>query len=183
MSRVGKKPIKIPSGVQVTHQNDVINVKGSKGELSFTHHPEIQIVIQDNEILVKNSSEDKLHRSLHGLTRSLINNMVVGVSEGFTKRLEVNGVGYRFQVQGNKLILSLGFSHPVEYIPVKGIEIKADEEKKNIIIVHGIDKQKVGQTAAEIREFKKPEPYKGKGIKYEDEIIRRKAGKTAAKTG
>lgn len=182
MSRVGKKHISIPKGVTVTYENGVIAVKGPKGELSFAHHPEMQVVLHEDAVQIKRPGNEKSHRSLHGLTRSLVQNMVTGVSEGFTRRLEVNGVGYRFQIQGNKLVLSLGFSHPVEFIPEKGIEIKADEEKKNVIVISGIDKQKVGQAAAEIREFRKPEPYKGKGIKYEEEVIIRKAGKTAAKS-
>ena len=181
MSRIGKQPIAIPSGVTVTYENGVITVKGSKGELTFSPHPDMQILVTEELVQVKRPSNHRDHKSLHGLTRSLIENMVKGVSEGYSKRLEVNGVGYRFKVQGKKLNLSLGFSHPIEYQTPEGIELKADEEKKNILIISGIDKQLVGQTAAEIRAFRKPEPYKGKGIKYEDEIIRRKAGKTAAK--
>src|SRR3990167_7931155 len=182
MSRVGKKNISIPKGVTVTYENGVITVKGPKGELTFTHHPLMQVILYEDAVQIKRPGNEKIHKSLHGLTRSLVQNMVTGASVGFSRRLEVNGVGYRFQVQGNKLVLSLGYSHPIEFIAEKGIEVKADEEKKNVIIVSGMDKQKVGQAAAKIREFRKPEPYKGKGIKYEEEVIQRKAGKTAAKS-
>lgn len=183
MSRIGKKPVIIPNGVTVTIEGDTIKVKGSKGELSFIKNESMEVVMSEKEINVKRKNNEKNQRSLHGLTRVLIQNMIKGVSEGFNKRLEVNGVGYRFQIQGGKkIILSLGFSHPIEYIPREGVELKPDEEKKNIIIVSGIDKEKVGQVAAEIRAFRPPEPYKGKGIKYETETIQRKAGKTAAKT-
>ncbi len=182
MSRVGKKPIAIPSGVTITYENGTLTVKGSKGELTLSHHPEMEVTVNDDTVQVQRPSDEREHKSLHGLTRSLIQNMVQGVSEGFSKRLEVNGVGYRFQIQGKKLTFSLGYSHPIEYQAPEGIEFATDEEKKNILIISGIDKQLVGQTAAEIRAFRKPEPYKGKGIKYEDEIIHRKAGKTAAKT-
>jgi len=181
MSRIGKKAIAIPNGVTVTHENGIITVKGPKGELSLTPNADMIIVIKETEMTVRRPSDEREHRSLHGLTRTLIQNMITGVSEGFKKKLEVNGVGYRFTIQGKSIELSLGFSHPVKYTPTEGVEIKADEEKKNMIVVSGIDKQKVGQTAAEIRAFRKPEPYKGKGIKYETEHVRRKAGKTSAK--
>ncbi len=182
MSRIGKKPIEIPSGITVAYENGTLTVKGGKGELTLAVHPEMEVIVTETSITVKRPSDVREHKSLHGLTRSLIANMIIGVSEGFSKQLEVNGVGYRFQIQGKKLNLSLGFSHPIEYLAPEGIEFKADDTKKNILIISGIDKQLVGQTAAEIRSFRKPEPYKGKGIKYIDEIIHRKAGKTAAKT-
>jgi len=182
MSRIGKQPITITSGVTATLDNDVLTVKGPKGELTLDIDPSMTIVsIEDDKIVVKRPSDKKDHRAFHGLVRSLIQNMVTGVTQGFVKRLEVNGVGYRFKIQGKSIELSLGYSHPINYTPPEGVEVKADEEKKNIIVVSGINKQKVGQTAAEIRSFRKPEPYKGKGIKYEDEYIRRKAGKTVAK--
>jgi large subunit ribosomal protein L6 len=183
MSRIGRNPVLIPSGVTVTREADgTIVVKGSKGELRYLPMSIVNIEITDTEIRVTRDGEERQKRAAHGLVRSLIANMVKGVTEGFTKRLEINGVGYRAQMQGNTLVLSLGYSHPVEYKQPEGIVIKMDEEKKNtIIIVHGADKQRVGQVAAEIRGFRKPEPYKGKGIKYDDERIRRKAGKTASK--
>jgi large subunit ribosomal protein L6 len=181
MSRIGKQPITLPSSVTATFENGVLTVKGSKGELTLTPNPEMKITIEETQIIVGRPNNDREHKSLHGLTRTLIQNMVVGVSEGFQKKLEVNGVGYRFKIQGKNIELSLGFSHSIKYTPKEGVTLAADEEKKNVIVVSGIDKQKVGQTAAEIRAFRKPEPYKGKGIKYEDEHIRRKAGKTAAK--
>lgn len=181
MSRIGKQSIPIPKGVTLTQENNVLTVKGPKGELTLNPHKDMKVLILEESVVVKRPSNERDHKSLHGLTRNLIKNMVIGVSEGFTKRLEVNGVGYRFNIKGKNIELSLGFSHSILYKPTEGIELKADEEKKNIIIVSGIDKQKVGQAAAEIRAFRKPEPYKGKGIKYADEHIRRKAGKTAAK--
>lgn len=181
MSKVGKKSIIIPQGVTVTFQDGVLTAKGPKGELKMTPVPLMQIEILEKEIRVKRPNDERQSKELHGLTRTLINNLLKGVSEGYFKKLEVNGVGYRFLVQGKKLVLSLGYSHPIEYLAPAGIEFKLDEEKKNLLTISGIDKQKVGQVAAEIREFRKPEPYKGKGIKYEDEIIHRKAGKTAAK--
>ncbi|MDP2624605.1 MAG: 50S ribosomal protein L6 [Candidatus Peregrinibacteria bacterium] len=181
MSRIGKNPITIPSGVTVTFDNGVVTVKGSKGELTYAPNPSMKITMDDTLVTIKRSDDSKESKSLHGLTRSLIQNMVTGVTEGFTKRLEVNGVGYRFQIQGKKIVLSLGYSHPIEYTPNEGVQVAAHDEKKNMIVISGIDKQKVGQAAAEIRAFRKPEPYKGKGIKYDDEIIQRKAGKTAAK--
>lgn len=183
MSRIGKKPVTVPNGVTVTYENNVFTAKGPKGELSLTPHPAIKVNISGDTISFSRSSDESEHRALHGLVRSLVQNIMIGVSDGFAKRLEVNGVGYRFQIQGKKVVFSLGYSHPIEYTAPEGIEFKADEEKKNILIVSGIDKQVVGQVASEIRGFRKPEPYKGKGIKYEDERIKRKAGKTAAKTG
>lgn len=181
MSRVGKQPVKIPSGVTVTYENGVLTCKGPKGELSLSPHKDIKIIVTETKIVTKRSSDDREHKSLHGLTRSLIANIIIGITQGFIRKLEVNGVGYRFQIQGKKLNLSLGYSHPIEYEAPNGIEFKQDEEKKNILVISGIDKQLVGQTAADIRAFRKPEPYKGKGIKYLEEHINRKAGKTAAK--
>ncbi|MBT4384779.1 50S ribosomal protein L6 [Candidatus Peregrinibacteria bacterium] len=183
MSRIGKKPVIISSGVTITQADGVVTVKGPKGELTITLHPLIKIEITESEVNILRDGEESQKRALQGLTRSLIQNMVTGVTEGFIKRLEINGVGYRAQPQGKKLVLSLGYSHPIEYAVPDGVEVTQDAEKKNVLIVSGIDKQKVGQTAAEIRSFRKPEPYKGKGIKYEDEYIKRKAGKTAAKAG
>ena len=179
MSRIGKQPIIIPSGVEVNITNDLVTVKGSKGELVQPIHPSVKVEQVDSqlEVSVKNGDE-KFQRSLWGLFRRLIANMVQGVSQGFSKKLEVNGVGYKAEVKGKTLVLQLGFSHPVNYPFPEGIDIAVE---KNIITISGSDKQKVGQTAAEIRSFKKPEPYKGKGIKYIDETIRRKAGKAATK--
>lgn len=185
MSRIGKQPVVIPSGVTITVTDGVMTVKGPKGELSQKLNPLVNVEVTESEVIVTRDSDAREKRSLHGLTRSLIQNMVIGVTEGYQKRLEINGVGYRFKIAGKKLTLNLGYSHPIEYTAPEGIEFKDDPEVKkgNVLIVSGIDKQKVGQTAAEIRSFRKPEPYKGKGIKYEDEYIRRKAGKAAAKAG
>ena len=179
MSRIGRMPIEIPAGVTVTYDNHHMNVKGPKGELSRDLHPDMNITVEGNTITVTRPSDDKNHRSLHGLTRALVANMVTGVAEGFTKTLEINGVGYRAQKKGKEITFNLGFSHPVVMTDPEGIETEMDGQ--NIIIVKGIDKEKVGQYAAEIRELRKPEPYKGKGIKYADEVIRRKVGKTGAK--
>jgi large subunit ribosomal protein L6 len=182
MSRIGIQPVVIPQGVTVTQEADGnVMVKGPKGELKYQVNPLVTLEITETEVKVIRKGEEREKRAAHGLVRSLIQNMVTGVTEGFTKKLEINGVGYRAQMQGAKLVLSLGFSHPIEYPSPEGIEIKMDEEKKNIIIISGIDKQKVGQAASEIRGYRKPEPYKGKGIRYIDEYVRRKAGKTAAK--
>ncbi len=181
MSRIGRQPVNIPNGVTVTQDaNGEITVKGSKGELKMTPHEKVNVEITENEIVVTRKEEDKFSRSLHGLTRSLLQNLVTGVSEGFEKKLEIIGVGYRAQMQGKKLVLNLGFSHPVEYTPPAGIEIEIDQDKKNILSVKGIDKEVVGHVASIIRGYKKPEPYKGKGIRYQGEYVRRKAGKTAA---
>ncbi|MBI4231903.1 50S ribosomal protein L6 [Candidatus Peregrinibacteria bacterium] len=181
MSRIGKQPVEIPSGVTVEIQGSVITVKGPKGELKKEMHPMIKIEVQDNQVIATRPDESKESRSLHGLVRSLVNNMVIGVSKGFEKKLEIVGVGYRAQPAKNKITLSLGYSHPVEYIAPEGIEFLQDEEAKNTIIVRGIDKQTVGEAAAKVRSYRKPEPYKGKGIKYQGEHIQRKAGKSAAK--
>ncbi len=181
MSRIGRLPVKIPAGVTVTKEAQVLTVKGPKGELKFNINPEITVEIKDNEVLVSKDSETAIKKSLHGITRTLINNMITGVTVGFSKKLEINGVGYKAVVQPKKLVLSLGYSHPIEYPTPAGIEFKLDEEKKNLLTVSGVDKQLIGQVCAEIRAFRPPEPYKGKGIKYQDEHIRRKAGKSAAK--
>ncbi|EOU2014682.1 50S ribosomal protein L6 [Clostridium perfringens] len=177
MSRVGKMPIAIPAGVTVTvTPENVVTVKGPKGELVKAMHKDINIAVEDAQVVVTRPSDVKEHRALHGLTRALLNNMVVGVSQGFSKTLELNGVGYRAQLQGKKLVMNLGYSHPVEVEAVDGVYFKLDGTTK--VIVEGIDKEKVGAVAANIRSWRKPEPYKGKGIKYSDEVIRRKEGKT-----
>ncbi len=178
MSRIGRKPINIPAGVDVKFENGVITVKGSKGTLTQKVHPDMKIEIKDGVITVTRPNDEKENRALHGLTRSLINNMVEGVVNGFKKELEVNGVGYRVQKQGSNLVMNLGYSHQVVVPEVEGIKLEAQGNK---ITVLGPDKQKVGQIAAEIREKRPPEPYKGKGIKYVDEVIRRKEGKTGKK--
>ena len=176
MSRIGRKPIAIPAGVEVTvAEGNVVTVKGPKGTLTQTMHGDMIIKVEAAEVLVERPSEQKLHKSLHGLTRTLVANMVTGVSTGFTKELEINGVGYRAQKQGNKLVLGLGYSHPVEMEDIPGLTVEVPAPNK--IIVSGADKQAVGQLAAKIREKRPPEPYKGKGIKYVDERIIRKEGK------
>ena len=179
MSRIGRMPIAVPAGVTVDiAENNKVTVKGPKGTLERVLPAEMEITREGEEILVKRPNDLKKMKSLHGLTRTLINNMVVGVTEGYTKTHEVNGVGYRAAKQGSKLTLSLGFSHPVEMNDPEGITTTVDGNK---IVVSGIDKEKVGQYAAEIREKRAPEPYKGKGIKYDYEVIRRKVGKTGKK--
>ena len=180
MSRIGKLPITIPAGVDVKiGAENEITVKGSNGTLTRKLHPDMIIKVADGVLTVERPSEDKLHKSLHGLTRTLINNMVIGATTGFSKELEINGVGYRAQMQGKTLVLSLGYSHPVEYTPAEGITLEVPAPNK--IIVKGANKEVVGETAAKIREYRMPEPYKGKGIKYVDEVIRRKEGKAGAK--
>ena len=179
MSRIGRMPVAIPAGVTVEiAEGNVVTVKGSKGTLVRELPKEMDIKMEDGHVIVTRPNDLKKMKSLHGLTRTLIHNMVVGVSEGYTKTLEVNGVGYKAAKQGKKLVLSLGYSHPVEMEDPEGLETTVDGNK---IIVKGISKKKVGQYAAEIREKRKPEPYKGKGIKYDDEVIRRKVGKTGKK--
>ena len=180
MSRIGKMPIAIPAGVTVEiAENNKVTVKGPKGTLERVLPSEMDIKMEGSEIVVSRPNDLKKMKSLHGLTRTLINNMVIGVTEGYEKKLEVNGVGYRAQKQGKKLVLSLGYSHPVEMEDPEGLETVLDGQ--NIIVVKGIDKENVGQYAAEIRAKRAPEPYKGKGIKYADEVIRRKVGKTGKK--
>lgn len=180
MSRIGNKAITLPAGVTVDVQaGNFVNVKGPKGELSFQFNSELEIATEGSECVVKRPNDTKTMKMMHGTTRALLHNMVVGVSDGFKKVLEINGVGYRAQLQGNKVVVSAGYSHPVELEIPKGLKVELP--KNTQIIISGIDKQLVGQFAAEIREVRKPEPYKGKGIKYSDEHIRRKEGKTAKK--
>ena len=179
MSRIGRKPIVIPAGVTVTMEDNIVTVKGPKGTLTQAVNPDITVEIAGAEILVKRPSDNKEHRSLHGLYRSLIANMVTGVTTGFKKELEVNGVGYRVAKQGTDLVMNLGYSHQVIMPEIDGITIEVPGPNK--IIINGPDKQKVGQFAAEVREKRPPEPYKGKGIKYVDEVIRRKEGTTGKK--
>ncbi|EPY6471406.1 50S ribosomal protein L6 [Clostridium sporogenes] len=180
MSRVGKLPVAIPNGVTVTVTPDnVVTVKGPKGELVKAMSNKINIAVEDSSVVVTRDNDHKDVRALHGLTRALINNMVTGVNEGYVKTLELIGVGYRAQLQGKKLVLSLGFSHPVEMEAVSGVEFEVEGGTK--VKVKGIDKELVGAVAADIRKWRKPEPYKGKGIKYENEVIRRKEGKTGKK--
>ncbi|MHC6178392.1 50S ribosomal protein L6 [Clostridium sp. JNZ X4-2] len=180
MSRIGRLPIAVPSGVTVTVTPDnVVTVKGPKGQLVKAMRKDIHITIEDNTVICKRDNDEKQIKSLHGLTRALINNMVIGVTEGYAKTLELVGVGYRAQLQGKKLVLNLGYSHPVEIQSVEGITFETPAATK--IVVKGIDKELVGYVSANIRSWRKPEPYKGKGIKYDDEIIRRKEGKTGKK--
>ena len=177
MSRIGKTPVVLPKGVEVKQANGTLSVKGPKGSLELNAHPDMKVVIDGGEVRVERPSDEKEHRALHGLTRSLIANMVTGVTDGFAKTLEIVGVGYRADVSGKSVILNVGFSHTIDYKPVDGVSIECPNQ--TTIVVSGIDKQKVGQAAAEIRAFRPPEPYKGKGIRYQREHVRRKAGKTA----
>ncbi|MBP2033109.1 large subunit ribosomal protein L6 [Clostridium algifaecis] len=180
MSRIGKLPVAIPGGVTVTVTPDnVVTVKGPKGQLVKAMRKEISIAIEDNSVIVKRSNDEKEMKALHGLTRALINNMVIGVTDGYSKVLDLVGVGYRAQLQGKKLVMHLGYSHPVEVEPEAGITFETPSTTQ--IIVKGIDKELVGDVAADIRNWRKPEPYKGKGIKYQGEFIRRKEGKTGKK--
>ncbi len=175
MSRIGNKPIQIPEGVEVVVDSDEVKVKGPKGELSQTIHRDMEVSVDDGVLTVSRPTNRGPHRALHGLTRSLIANMVTGVTDGYEKFLEIQGVGYRAQAKGKGLELSLGFSHPVTVEPVEGIEFEVPQPTE--VVVRGIDKQKVGQVAANIRENRPPEPYKGKGIRYRDERVARKVGK------
>jgi large subunit ribosomal protein L6 len=179
MSRIGRKPIEIPNGVTVTVEQQQLTVKGPKGTLSRNLHKDMIVSIEGNVITVSRPSDNKLHRSLHGTTRSVINNMIVGVTQGYEKSLELVGVGYRANKQGNKLVLNVGYSHPVEFEPEEGIEFEVPSNTK--IIVKGINKERVGEIASNIRSVRLPEPYKGKGIKYEGERIIRKEGKAGKK--
>ncbi|MBQ3053992.1 MAG: 50S ribosomal protein L6 [Clostridia bacterium] len=180
MSRIGNMPITLPEGVEIKIGRDnKITVKGPQGTLEARINPDMKVKSKDGVVTVTRPTEDKEHKSLHGLSRTLINNMVVGVSQGFEKKLEVEGVGYRATKQGDKLVMNLGYSHQVEMAEIEGIKIEVPDQ--NTIIVKGVDKQKVGQFAAEIREKRPPEPYKGKGIRYAGEVIKRKEGKTGAK--
>jgi len=176
MSRIGKMPIAIPSGVKISLDGSEVKVQGPKGTLTQIMPDRVPVVVEAEQVVVNRPSEDKSDRALHGLVRSLINNMVVGVTDGFTKGLEINGVGYRAEVSGKTLTMALGYSHPVVYEIPAGIEVEVEKQTK--LTVKGIDKQLVGSAAAKIRSFRKPEPYKGKGVKYADEHIVRKAGKT-----
>lgn len=180
MSRIGKKPVSIPKGVEVKVENDnTVIVKGPKGMLSYKFHPNMKIKVEENQIIVERPNDETFNKALHGTTRALLNNMVKGVTEGFTEELEIVGIGYRGAVKGKTLELTLGYSHPIIYEIPEGIQITM--EGTNIIKISGIDKQKVGQVAAEIRSFREPDPYKGKGIRYKGEVIKLKAGKTVGK--
>ncbi|MBO5653813.1 MAG: 50S ribosomal protein L6 [Clostridia bacterium] len=180
MSRIGRLPVAIPAGVTVkVDEKNVVTVKGPKGELTQNIHPDMKITVEGAVLTVARPSDDKMHRSLHGLSRTLINNMVVGVTTGYVKALDVVGVGYRAQVTGKNLVLTIGYSHPVEMVPAEGITFECPTPNK--ILVKGIDKQLVGAVAANVRSVREPEPYHGKGIKYETEVIRRKEGKTGKK--
>lgn len=176
MSRIGRLPIEIPTGVDVKITGSHVKIKGPKGEMEFTFSPSIEFSIKDSEIIVTRPSDTREMRSLHGTTRSLIQNMVTGVTDGFQKELQLVGVGYRATMQGNNLVLNVGYSHSVEVEPPQGVSFEVGDRAQQVFI-SGIDKQKVGQIAADIRKVRPPEPYKGKGIRYKDEYIRRKAGK------
>jgi len=178
MSRIGRLPVPILEGVEVKQAGQTLRVKGPKGELVLEVHPDIKVVVDDAELRVERPSDQKEHRALHGLTRSLVANMVKGVTAGFSKTLEIVGVGYKADTKGTGIVLNLGYSHPINYQPAKGVVLQCPNQ--TTVVVSGIDKQQVGQTAAEIRGFRPPEPYKGKGVRYQNEQIRRKAGKTAA---
>jgi large subunit ribosomal protein L6 len=179
MSRIGRKPIAIPDGVVVTIDGTHVVVKGPKGTLERNLHPDMLIVVNGSELTVERPSDQKLHRSLHGTTRSVLSNMVEGVTNGFTKNLDLVGVGYRAAKAGDKVTLSLGFSHPVELPKVAGIDVEVPVQTK--LVIRGIDKEQVGAYAAKVRDLRRPEPYKGKGIRYENEVVRRKVGKTGKK--
>lgn len=181
MSRVGRKPISIPQGVKIQKTGQSIKVAGPKGELQAAVHPDITVEVKDNIVTVSRLSDIKQHRALHGLWRANIQNMVNGVVGGYTKKLELVGVGYRAEMKGKRLQLLLGFSHPILFVPPGGVKVEAPTQTN--ITISGIDKQLVGQVAAKIRSFRPPEPYKGKGVKYEGEYVRRKAGKAAAASG
>lgn len=179
MSRIGKKPVEIVKGVQITKKDDVIKVKGPKGVLNMQITGGVNAELKDNEVVFTRINDYKKNKALHGLYRALLNNLIIGVTEGYTKKLELVGIGYKAELKGEKLVLLLGYSHPIVFIAPK--EVKIEVPSPTSIVISGIDKQLVGLIAAKIRSFREPEPYKGKGIKYEDEKIRRKAGKTAAK--
>lgn len=179
MSRIGKMPIEIPAGVEVKIDGSVVTVKSGQTTLTQTVHSDMQLAVEGKNIIVTRPSDNKTHKALHGLTRSLVNNMVVGVSKGFTKNLDISGVGYKAQKQGNKLVLNLGYSHPIEMVEPAGITLEVPAPNK--VIVKGADKQLVGETAAKIRAFRLPDAYKGKGVKYDFEVLKLKEGKTGAK--
>jgi len=181
VSRVGRKPILITKGVKVQHSGQSISVAGPKGQLQASVHPQIGLEVKDDHVLVSRATDQKAHKALHGLWRALIQNMITGVTDGYVRKLELVGVGYRAELKGKKLQLLLGFSHPILFQPPDGIKIEAPTQTN--IIISGIDKALVGQVAAKLRSFRPPEPYKGKGIKYEGEYVRRKAGKAAAASG
>jgi large subunit ribosomal protein L6 len=176
MSRIGRMPIPVTQGVTVDIKKNTVVVKGPKGELSRTFDPDIQIKLEDNQLIVQRPTDQRRHRALHGLTRALLNNMVVGVSHGFTRRLEIVGVGYRAELQGKNLVLHVGYSHPVVIEPPPGISFEVEKGYRSLT-VSGVDKELVGEMAARVRRIRPPEPYKGKGIRYEGEYVRRKAGK------
>ena len=181
MSRIGNRVLTIPTGVEVNVDGNKITVKGPKGTLEYVFKKaNVNVNVEDGKITVTRNDESKVSKQLHGTTNSNINNMLIGVSEGFKKDLEINGVGYRFQLQGNKVVVSAGYSHPVEMVVPEGVKMEMPEKSQTELIISGIDKQVVSEFAANIREIRKPEPYKGKGIKYKDEHIRRKEGKKAA---
>lgn len=179
MSRIGKKPVEIPKGVTITKNGRELKVKGPKGELVSSFHPNMNIELNTDELVVKRPDDSKQNKSLHGLTRALIQNMITGVTKEYQKTLDIVGVGFRVEAKGNNLLFNIGYSHPIYFIPPEGITLKAPSQTQ--IVVSGINKQLVGMVAAKIRSIRKPEPYKGKGIKYSDEQIQRKAGKTAGK--
>jgi large subunit ribosomal protein L6 len=179
MSRIGKKPIDVPNGVEVKIAGSTVTVKGPKGTLTRSFNPDLILKLENNQLVVERPSDHRTHRALHGTTRSLLASMVEGVTNGFSKTLELKGVGYRANKRGNQLVMNLGYSHPIEFAQPEGVEIEVPNQTQ--IIVKGIDKQLVGQVAANIRSYREPEPYKGKGIKYSDEVIRRKEGKTGKK--
>lgn len=177
MSRIGKMPVPVPSAVDVTIEGTKVTVKGPKGEMTREFHPAMTISLEDGEVRVERPNDERSNKALHGLTRALINNMVIGVTEGYSKTLEIRGTGYRAELQGKTLVMNLGFSHPVVIEPPEGIEFESNP-RASTITVKGYDKQMVGQIAAEIRDWRPVEPYLGKGIRYSDEVVRRKAGKT-----
>ncbi|MDK2977007.1 MAG: large subunit ribosomal protein [Candidatus Marinimicrobia bacterium] len=179
MSRIGKNPIPVPENVKANIANGILSIKGPKGELTLNYHPEMTVALKDHTIVVTRPSDSRVHKSLHGLTRSLIQNMVTGVVEGYSRQLEIQGVGYSAELRGKNLLLTLGYSHQILIEPPDGISFEVG--RGNIITVSGIDKQKVGAVSAQIRSFRPPEPYKGKGIRYVGEMIHRKAGKTIKK--
>jgi len=179
LSRIGKKPVLIPKGVTVTKSNGSLKVKGSKGELETSVHSSITVEVMENEVIVKRPDDSKQSKALHGLTRALIQNMIKGVTNEYSKTLDIVGVGYRAELKGKNLLLNIGYSHPIYFIPPAGVNLQTPAPTQ--IIISGIDKQLIGLVAAKVRSIRKPEPYKGKGIKYSNEQIQRKAGKTAAK--
>lgn len=183
MSRIGNKAVAIPSGVTIEVKGSTLHVQGPKGELSYALLPQVDIVVEEGEAKVTRKNDSKEARARHGLTRALLANMVKGVSDGYQKELEIIGVGYKAALKGKQLQLNLGYSHPIDFDIPENIEIVQDERNKNILRIRGVDKQLVGQVAAQIRELRPPEPYKGKGIRYSDEQVRRKVGKAAASKG